>query len=173
VGAPARRTYMAMSRYSGLQFRRTFWIRLGLLLGCFSALGLSASSPSREEAAQLANLVTVRGKLIITGTEGLQLSTPSGDIAVTSDNPQLLHTLQDPRLAGRQLKLEGRRTPDGAFSASHILVVRDGKLYRLRYYCHVCNIPATEPGACVCCQRPTELEEVPLDQVTKDMVLVP
>lgn len=168
-----RRTYMAMSGYTRFLFRRSFRARLGLFLGCISALGLSASPGSREHAAQLASLATLQGKLIITGSQGLRFSTPRGDIAVTSDNPQLLHTLQDVRLAGRQVKLEGQRTPDGAFSASHIFVVRDGKLFRLRYYCHVCNIPATEPGPCVCCQRPTELEEIPVDQVTKDMVLVP
>lgn len=103
----------------------------------------------------------------------MRLSTSSGETAVTSDNPQLLHTLQDSRLNGREVRLEGERTSGGEFSVSHLFVVRDGKLYRLRYYCHVCNIPATEPGRCVCCQRPTELEEIPLDQVTPDMVLVP
>ncbi|HXJ94285.1 MAG TPA: hypothetical protein VMT20_15665 [Terriglobia bacterium] len=148
---------------------------LSLFLIPFPALSLPAlaSVPEQVPSAQLASLATLEGKLIITEGEGLRLATPGGDIAVTSDNPQLLHTLQDTRLAGRQVKLEGRRKPDGAFNASQIVVVRDGKLYRLRYYCHVCNIPATEPGPCVCCQRPTELEEIPADQVTKDMVLVP
>ena len=96
-----------------------------------------------------------------------------GDIVVSSNNPQLLHTMQDARLSGREVRLEGQPSSNGVFNASHIFIVRDGKLYRLRYYCHVCNIPATEPGPCVCCQRPTELEEIPVDQVTNDMVLVP
>jgi hypothetical protein len=103
----------------------------------------------------------------------VRLSTSGGDIVVTSNIPQLLHTMQDPRLRGREVRLEGQRTSAGIFDASHIFTVRDGKLYRLRYYCHVCNIPATEPGPCVCCQRPTELEEIPVDQVSNDMVLVP
>ncbi len=153
-------------------------LRSGLVLfvASFLALGLPASGAARLKAptgGQLPGISTLQGRLVTAGSGGLRLSTPSGDVAVTSDNPQLLHTLQDTRLAGRQVKLEGRRTLDGAFNASHIFVVHDGKLYRLRYYCHVCNIPATEPGPCVCCQRPTELEEIPVDQVTKDMVLVP
>jgi hypothetical protein len=121
----------------------------------------------------LTTIGTLQGKLIATSNAGLHLSTSSGNILVTSDNPQVLHTLQDARLASRELKLEGQRTSNGEFNAGHVFTVRDGKLYRLRYYCHVCNIPATEPGPCVCCQRPTELEEIPVDQVTKDMVLVP
>jgi hypothetical protein len=143
---------------------------------CCSALPMSASPARRAQtpaSPQLQSASTLQGKLIITGSEGLLLSTSGGDIAVTSNNPQLLHTMQDPRLRGREVRLEGQHTHGGVFNATHIFTVRDGKLYRLRYYCHVCNIPATEPGPCVCCQRPTELEEIPVDQVSSDMVLVP
>jgi len=101
------------------------------------------------------------------------LSTSGGELVITADDPALLHTLQDSRLAGRDIKVEGVHLPGGRFDVAHVRVVRDGKLYRLRYYCHVCNIAATEPGNCVCCQRPTEIEEIPADQVTDDMTLVP
>lgn len=116
---------------------------------------------------------SVQGKLV-NGPEGtLRVATPSGDAEVTSSDSSILHTLQDPRMNGREVRLEGRRNPTNLLDVAHVFTVRDGKVYRLRFYCHVCNIPATEPGPCVCCQRWTDLEEIPLDQVTDDMVLVP
>jgi hypothetical protein len=139
-------------------------------LPVFSAPARRAQTPP---SPQVQSASTLQGKLVIAGSEAVRLSTSGGDIVVTSNIPQLLHTMQDPRLRGREVRLEGQRTSAGIFDASHIFTVRDGKLYRLRYYCHVCNIPATEPGPCVCCQRPTELEEIPVDQVSNDMVLVP
>ena len=147
-----------------------------LTVASFQVLGLPSSPAARQpqaSAAQPQPINALQGKLTVAGSGGVRLSTSSGDIRLASENPQLLRTLQDSRLNGREVRLEGRRTSNGEFNASHILVVRDGKLYRLRYYCHVCNIPATEPGPCVCCQRPTELEEIAVDQVTNDMVLVP
>lgn len=74
----------------------------------------------------------------------------------------LLHTLQDKRLAGREVRLEGSMKPDGTFDAAKLFTVRDGKLFRVRYYCEVCNIEAEQPGKCVCCQQPTELQEIPV-----------
>lgn len=159
----------------GRVLARAPWADLALIAS-LSLLGLASAPPLRTqipEAAQLQKTSALQGRLVVSDAAGLRLSTSSGDIAVTSSNPQLLHTLQDSRLHGREVRLEGERTPSGQLNVSHILVVRDGKLYRLRYYCHVCNIPATEPGPCVCCQRPTELEEIPEGQVTPDMVLVP
>lgn len=169
-----------MCKYLHDLLRSACWKALVLFAASLPAAGLPASPEQRVQTAatpqvtpQVQSDSVLQGKLIVNGSERLRLSTSGGDIVVTPGNPQILHTLQDARLAGRLVKLEGQRASNGEFNASHIFTVRDGKLYRLRYYCHVCNIPATEPGPCVCCQRPTELEEIPTDQVTHDMVLVP
>jgi hypothetical protein len=50
---------------------------------------------------------------------------------------------------------------DGTFEVERLYTVKDGKLYRVHYFCKVCNIEALEPGDCVCCQQPVELEEIP------------
>lgn len=115
----------------------------------------------------------VQGKLDINGSGVAKVASSTGAVTVTSGNPSLLHTLQDSRLNGREVRLEGERKPDGSFEVHHLFTVHDGKLFRLRYYCHVCNIPAMEPGNCVCCQRPTVLDEIPADEVSEDMVMVP
>lgn len=134
-----------------------------------------ACLPAHGLAASAADSGTIQGKLIIGPQGALHVATASGEVVVTSTDSSILHTLQDPRMNGRELRLEGRlqNSPAAALDVAHVFAVHDGKLYRLRFYCHVCNIPATEPGPCVCCQRWTDLEEIPVSQVTDDMVLVP
>ncbi|HKS96865.1 MAG TPA: hypothetical protein VJV74_12150, partial [Terriglobia bacterium] len=91
-------------------------------------------------------------------------------IPLAATSSYLLHTLEDQRLANREVRLEGAMKADGRFEVAHLFTLRDGKLYRVRYYCNVCNIAALEPGRCVCCQRPTELQEIPVSQTDKDTV---
>ncbi|HZO99102.1 MAG TPA: hypothetical protein VFD30_02295 [Terriglobia bacterium] len=52
--------------------------------------------------------------------------------------------------------------PDGSFKVIHFYTIRNGRLFRVRYFCETCNIEALEPGNCVCCQQPTELQEIPV-----------
>ena len=52
--------------------------------------------------------------------------------------------------------------PDGSFEVQWLYTVHDGKLFKVRYFCATCNIVALEPGICVCCQQPTELQEIPV-----------
>jgi ketosteroid isomerase-like protein len=120
---------------------------------------------------------TVQGKLEVGSDGSLRVAAAAGEVALTSSDSSILHTLQDPRMNGREVRLKGRleNSPGaaGLLDVAHVVTVHDGKVFRLRFYCHVCNIPATEPGPCVCCQRWTDLEEIPLSEVTDDMVLVP
>jgi hypothetical protein len=129
------------------------------------------SESGQSAAAQAPDFI--QGKLEINAGGAAKLASPAGPVALNSENFSLLHTLEDSRLNGREVRLEGDRKPDGSFEVRHLYTVHGGKLFRLRYYCHVCNIAATEPGNCVCCQRPTQLEEIPADEVTDDMVMVP
>ena len=110
----------------------------------------------------LRHLATMKGRL---------LSTPGGCPAVRihdKDQPlsatttYLYHTLLDRRLANREVRVEGTMKADGTFEVERLFTVKDGKLYRVRYFCKVCNIVALEPGNCVCCQQPTELQEIPV-----------
>jgi len=118
---------------------------------CGPGLARAAESPS----ALVGKLVSVPG-----GCPILQIEKKT--YTLTTRTTYLLHTLQDPRLAHRELRVLGTPKPDGTFEVSRFFTVRDGKLYRVRYYCEVCNIEALEPGNCVCCQQPTELQELPV-----------
>ena len=145
-----------------------------LVYFAFALTTLSATLSARtgEPTAAQAS-ASIQGKLDNASAGALKVATSTDAVTVTSNNPALLHTLQDSRLNGREVRLEGERKPDGSVDAKHLFLVNGAKLFRLRYYCHVCNIPAMEPGNCVCCQRPTVLDEIPADEVSDDMVMVP
>lgn len=125
---------------------------LGLFLIAFAApLDATPGAPR----------VTLQGKLGSVQGAGPVLHTLKKDFRLASKESYLLHTLEDKRLLGRELRLEGTANPDGSFNVEKFYTVRGGKLFRVRYYCEVCNIEALEPGNCVCCQQPTELQEIP------------
>jgi hypothetical protein len=63
------------------------------------------------------------------------------------------------------VRLEGTPQPDGTFQVQWLYTIHNGKLFRVRYFCATCNIVALEPGNCVCCQQPTELQEIPVDKL--------
>jgi hypothetical protein len=69
--------------------------------------------------------------------------------------------LRDGQLIGREWELVGSFRPDGRFDIVKLFTIKDGKRYRVTYYCEICNIVTHEPGRCMCCQGPTELREVP------------
>ncbi len=130
-------------------------VSAALLLAVFAA-GLKAS--------QSRTTLTIQGKLVSTPATGPVLHTQKKEYRLTSKEAYLLHTLHDKRLVGRELHLEGTPNADGTFDVEKLYAVHNGKLYRVRYYCEVCNIEALEPGDCVCCQQPTELQETPANE---------
>jgi hypothetical protein len=115
----------------------------------------------------------LQGTLIVVRGGQSALKTANGDYTLSARNSSLSHTLRDERLLNREIRVDGTLKPDGTFEVAHLFTVRDGKLYKVRYYCDICNIAALEPGNCVCCQRPTELQEIPLSEAGKDSVVVP
>ena len=104
----------------------------------------------------------LQGKLIQTA-RGPMLRIKGRDLPLSTVRTWHLNTLKDKRLAGREIRVEGDWAPDGTFKLSEFHTVKGGRLYRMRYYCEVCNIESLEPGDCVCCQAPTEFQEIPVD----------
>jgi hypothetical protein len=103
------------------------------------------------------------GKLVQSPGQGPILEVQGKLFHLSARTAWLFHTLQDKRLANREIRVEGEWQPDGTLKVNHVFTVRDGKLYRIRYFCEVCNIEALGPGNCVCCQQPTEMQEIPVD----------
>ena len=122
-----------------------------------------------NQAGEAKPPLSLQGKLISLPGTGPALRTPRKDYRLAGKTQYLFHTLQDKRLLDREVELEGTERPDGSFEVERVYTVRNGKLYRVRYYCEVCNIEALEPGDCVCCQQPTELQEIPVHQAGKEI----
>jgi len=131
------------------------------------------SSPALGQSPSTNAFETLQGRLSVAGGGGPTLKTALRDYTLSAKSTYLVHTLQDQRLLNREVRVEGTLKTDHTFEVSHLFTVRDGRLYKVRYYCDICNIAALEPGNCVCCQRPTELQEIPLNEVGKDTVVVP
>ena len=136
--------------------------RAGKLL-LLSAAVISLLSTS-VLAAQTKPLAVLEGKLVTTRGDCPLVEINGHSQSLTAYTPALFHTLQDKRLNGREVRLEGLRQPDGSFQVQWLYTIHNGKLFRVRYFCSTCNIVALEPGNCVCCQQPTELQEIPADK---------
>ena len=81
---------------------------------------------------------------------------------ISADN-SISATLGDERLTGRELKVVGAFGERGSFDVHEFFVVRASTLYKVIYFCEVCNITTFKPGNCLCCQAPTVLMEVDPD----------
>ena len=129
---------------------------------------MATASPLHAAQGAPRHLEALVGKLLSLPGEGPVLQVHGKDQPLSATTTYLLHTLLDKRLANREVRVEGTMKADGTFEAERLFTVRNGKLYRVRYFCKVCNIEALEPGDCVCCQQPTELQEIPVtDDNTK------
>ena len=138
--------------------RGTIWV-LALVLASLLASSLWA--------AQAKPLAVLEGTLLATRGDCPLLKINGREEALSANTPALFHTLQDKRLDGREVRLEGIAQPNGSFEVHWLYTVHDGKLFKVRYFCATCNIVALEPGICVCCQQPTELQEIPADKSEK------
>jgi hypothetical protein len=153
----------------------------------FPASGLTRSAASRSLLTNLAGTVLcgllltsvviplraaekttdnqiLEGKLIFIPGTGPVLQTPDKNYPLAGRNQYVFHTLEDKRLRNDKVRLEGKTRPDGNFQVNDLYTIHHGELYRIRYYCETCNIVALQPGRCVCCQQPTELQEIPLNK---------
>jgi len=159
-------------------------LRCGLLLvvTAVATPALPAAAKAKSPPALQGKLLSIPGKgpVLRTSVKDYPMAGLPGDVVAAGtmrvpgkDYPLLgrtsymLHTLLDKRLEGREVRVEGSLKPDGAFEVEWLFTIRNGKLYQVRYLCEVCNIKALEPGKCVCCQQPTELQEVPVSDRNK------
>ena len=151
---------LRLPNFQGRLIRRVIDSGISTLFLTFLIFALSGfcQTPSAE------SLLNLTGKLVLVPGTVPVLRTAKKDYSLAARTSHLFHTLQDKRLADREMRLEGITKADGTFEVTKVFAVRDGKLYRVRYYCEVCNIEALEPGNCVCCQQPTELQEIPVNE---------
>jgi hypothetical protein len=131
------------------------------VVGMFVPIIVSLPLTAYSQAPVARGPVTLDGKLITSAGKRPVLKTAKQEYPLTATTTYVLHTLQDNRLGGREIQVQGTLGRGGTFEVSKFFTVRSGKLYRVRYYCETCNIVALEPGRCICCQQTTELQEIP------------
>ena len=129
---------------------------------CIVALGCLLAT--QVWAGEAKPLTVVEGTLLTTRGTCPMLKLDGREQVLSADTPFVFRTLQDKRLDGRKVRLQGVAKPDGSFEVKWIYTIHDGKVFKVRYFCATCNIVALEPGNCVCCQQPTELQEVPVEK---------
>ena len=134
-------------------------------------LALASTFAAYLRADEAKPLAVVEGTLLTTRGDCPVLKSNGREQPLSAKTMYLFHTLQDKRLDGREVRLEGKAQPDGSFAAQWLYTVRDGKIFKVQYFCATCNIVALEPGNCVCCQQPTELQEIPVENSTHSVTL--
>lgn len=145
--------------------------RPGVPHGAFAGLLILALASLSSAHGQVpATPKPIGSSTIIQGTlagiqagRGPALVTTGRKYILQGQSPYILKVLEDKRLLNQELRLEGTRGTDGTFVVSRLYAVRNGKLYKIQYYCEVCNITYVEPGHCYCCGRETKLQEVPVN----------
>lgn len=142
---------------------------MAALVVCGALLGFGA--PSARAADTNAPEVTLQGKLLYVKGTGPVVKTARKQVPLAGRNKYVFATLGDKRLRGDEVRLEGKMRADGNFQVDVIHTIHHGELYRIRYYCETCHIVGLGPGRCVCCQQPTELQEIPLKKNDKKILI--
>lgn len=124
---------------------------------------LLAAGPARAADTQNTQKV-LEGKLQFIQGTGPVVKTAAKKIPLAGRYDYIFRTLEDQRLRNDEVRLKGEYQADGNFRVDNIFTLHNGKVYRVRYYCETCNIVGQGPGNCVCCQQPTELQEIPINK---------
>ena len=134
--------------------------------------GSPQSTPSTEEYKE----ITVVGRVSCLDRSGKPLSIEGGcdlhkyrlgflasDGKLFSFWPEdaLGPMLADPRVNKYKLQLGAVLHGGNQLETFKVQAVKEGKLYDLYYFCHVCNITAYSPGPCPCCYQELEFIERP------------
>lgn len=108
----------------------------------------------------------LRGKLVA----GRKLEVGGRLVSLESDEPVGM-VLDDERLIGGELEVEGRAGGEGKFVIDEIhtkplYTFVKGERLGVSYWCEICYIRTYSPGKCWCCQEDTKLD--PKDPNTPD-----
>lgn len=142
------------------------------------ALSLPASAQDKASKAEEAPDVFLRGRVVCL-TEELDklynvlpdcsnrghvysLKVADGKLYPFLPTDTAAAVWMDDRYRQRDLQITARLFPQTNFiEVIKFQSWKNGKLHDLYYYCDVCAITASKPGACECCQDPVEFRETP------------
>ena len=128
----------------------------GVVLSLAARLARAADTQNSQQ--------TLQGELLFVEGTGPVVKTATKQVPLAGRYEYIFRTLEDKRLRNDEVRLKGDYQADGNFRVDQIFTIHNGEVYRVRYFCETCNIVGLGPGKCVCCQQPTELQEVPVDK---------
>src|SRR5689334_16913855 len=85
---------------------------------------MAANPPSQNQGTH--SSTTLQGHLTVSPEKKPVLKTPTKEYALAATTTYVLHTLQDNRLAGREIRAEGSMKPDGSFQVDKFFTVHRG-----------------------------------------------
>lgn len=145
--------------------------RFGFILVCSCAFVLGFGSGPARAADTQNSQQTLQGKLLFIQGTGPVVKTAEKQVPLAGRYEYIFKTLEDKRLRNDEVRLKGEFQKDGNFRVDNIFTIHHGEVYRVRYFCETCNIVGLGPGRCVCCQQPTELQEVPVNKNDKKILI--
>src|ERR1039458_5473418 len=99
-----------------------------------AAAALASMRASSLWAGEAKPLATIEGKLVTTRGVCPVVKTNGREQALSANTPALFHTLQDKRLDGRDVRLEGIAEPNGSFEVHWLYTLHDGKVFKVRSF---------------------------------------
>jgi len=145
--------------------------RCGFVLLFLCAVALSICAAPARAADTQNSQQTLQGKLLFIQGTGPVVKTAKKQVPLAGRYEYIFKTLEDKRLRNDEVRLKGEFQKDGNFRVDNIFTIHHGEVYRVRYFCETCNIVGLGPGRCVCCQQPTELQEVPVNKKDKKILI--
>jgi hypothetical protein len=157
-------------------------LRLGVVQERAQADAARSQTSTPKQVLAKYESVVLRGKVIELGPYLMQtyqmpmdddvaksvmvLLTDSGEVHPIIKDLRSRGYWLDKRLRDRPMELHVHKFAGLPFvRLIDVYSIKEGKKYRVDYWCSVCAITTFEPGPCPCCQEEIQLREVPVDEV--------
>ena len=154
-------------------------IGFGLIL---AALVVRASGAADRQKDPKPDFAVLRGKVVEIGPHlmdkfhvpmdedlgkaTLALVTDSGDVYPLIKDLRSRGFFMDKRQRDRPMELHVHKYPGLPFvRLIDVYSLKNGKKYKIDYWCTLCSISTFQPGPCPCCQDEIELRERPVDEL--------
>jgi hypothetical protein len=96
------------------------------------------------------------------GSPPVELKADDGTVYPLVEDDASRMLFLDARLRDRPVRLTAVRAAGGkGLQVVSVQTVKDGVVYDVDYWCEICQISGSAPGACVCCGDEVELRERP------------
>jgi|GEM_PF-4943277 len=94
--------------------------------------------------------------------ERIGIRTSEGHVYFFLQTDAALALFADSPLRAEELEITALRHEGDRLESIRVRLIRGGRVYDIAYVCDVCQITASVPGICPCCQKALVREEIPV-----------